>query len=110
MPTPHKHADILRALANDASLQLERYADLTWSPANLADIATQPNREYRVKPASKVLLPQAYPTPVVSGRGLSCVEITQGLLGSHPARNHMFYHLTAENAYEHYTALMKAHN
>ena len=48
MKTPHKHADVIKAWADGAEIEVKLYSDVGWFP--LKEPHWHLEREYRIKP------------------------------------------------------------
>lgn len=50
MPTPHKHAELIKAWADGAEIEFYGINSCAWKPTNPKQIFWDPNTQYRIKP------------------------------------------------------------
>lgn len=69
MNTPHKHADILIAIAQGKTVQMRRKGETGpdndwWESANVLQYINDENREFRIKPETMTINGHEVPCPV----------------------------------------------
>lgn len=72
MTTPHKHRDILIAIADGKKVEY-RGADQRWYETNLYGLANGAAAEYRIAPETVLINGVECPKPVVKPNAVACV-------------------------------------
>jgi hypothetical protein len=103
----HKHADILKALADNPDLQVQVLSDSgIWQPTFHEYLFRSPDYTYRLAPKCLVINGESLVPPAEVGN--YCLRLTYGTSDGGRIEWRDFFHTKQLDARAHYEALVKA--